>query len=105
MSNYRGGRVRLGAGWDATDSGIVVKMRPGGLWKLADQGRHSSGSIRPRRRRGFSAVMTPDGPRRHSSYKRSRGLNTYQDAERDIESQAARHTDAAIARELRRIVG
>jgi len=102
MSNFRGGRLRLGAGWDAMPSGIAVNFRPAGFWKLADEGRKRSGTIRPRRKK---ALATPDGVRSLSHYHPSRGLKTFQDSERDIERSAARNTDAAIARELRRIVG
>ena len=104
LRNFRGGRVKMGAGWDPTSTGIAVNFRPPGLWKLVDRGRIRTGPIFPKRR-GKRAVLTPHGPRARSSFKRSRGLNTFTEAKNDIQRQSGHHTDVAIARELRRIVG
>lgn len=75
MSNFKGGRA-LDADFDAGLGGDgAVKFT--GPWRLAEQGRRSSGQIRPRRKR---AVLTPGGPRAWSRYGRSRGLKTYSNA-------------------------
>lgn len=79
-----GKRVRLGAGYDL-GSPVVLHLRPAGLWVLADGGRKRSGTITPKRRGGNKAVRTPQGLRHHSSYGRSRGLNTLTDTEAAID--------------------
>jgi len=113
MHNYKGGKLRLGAGWDAVPGGVAVNFRPAGVWKLVDQGRKRSGVIVPKRRRrrgarpgARRAIRMPDGGYvAFSHYGPSRGLGTFGDSERDIERRAAANVDAAIARELRRVVG
>lgn len=84
MSNFRNGRgPALGAGYDIIGTQVVVNLRPAGMWKLADSGRRSSGTIRPRPRGGKRAVLTPWGPKASSSYGPSRGLGTWDDTVRD----------------------
>jgi len=97
MSNFRSGRVKLTAGFDVLPSGTQLRVnhRPGGLWSLADEGRHSSGAIYPRNgenrnrkaralKRGDAlsrrAVMTPRGPRALSHFGPSRGSATFRKA-------------------------
>jgi hypothetical protein len=94
-------KVALSAGYDAVgDTRITINFRPAGLWKLAESGRRSSGTIRPRR--GGRAVMTPQGPRASSSYSSSRGLNTFSDANkaarRDVPKAAAKAFYAEVGR-------
>jgi hypothetical protein len=75
MSNFRGGRVRLGVGYDLTGTASVdVNFRPAGLWKLADEGRRKTVTVRPKRRGGKKAVLTPFGPRASARVGPSRGL-------------------------------
>lgn len=73
-------KVRLGAGYDM-GTPVVLNLRPGGLWILADEGRKRSGEIRPKRRRRTSsgrppALRTPRGIRSSSRYRPTRGLDT-----------------------------
>ena len=70
--------VALGAGYDLGNP-VVLNLRPAGLWFLAEDGRKRRGTIKPRRGSGKLAVMTPQGPRRRSTYSRSRGLSTITD--------------------------
>jgi len=102
MSNFRGGKVRLNAGWDAVPNGVKINLRPPGLWVLAEDGRKSSGSIKPKRR--HEAVVTPDGPRAHSSYGKSRGVKSVTRAQQQVDAVAGRATDEAVRRELARVV-
>lgn len=81
--------VALGAGYDIGNP-VVINLRPGGLWHLADKGRKRSGPIRPkRRRRGrngrpTAVLVGTTGFRASSSYGPSRGLNTIRDTEQAI---------------------
>lgn len=88
FSGMRGGRgAALSAGYDVGDP-VILKLRPAGLWLLADKGRRRSGTIRPKRarRRGGRrvAVSTPYGPRAVSRFRPSRGLDTLTDAEDEM---------------------
>lgn len=95
-------KTRLNAGYDAAGPGqIKVNFRPAGLWKLADKGRRSSGTIRPRSKQ---AVLTPRGPRRTSSYGRSRGLNTLEDAYDDARRTAPKAAREQFSAEVRKLV-
>jgi hypothetical protein len=75
-------KAALGAGFDRTGgTEVTLNFRPAGLWRLASQGRTSSGVIKPRRRGGKRALAGSGfGPRASSRYGRSRGLDTYDDA-------------------------
>jgi hypothetical protein len=90
--NFKG-KPPLNAGYDqAGATSVLINFRPSGLWNLAQSGRQGSGRIYPRgvtakgnsrKGRGHQthrAVMTPNGPRAHSSYGHSRGLGTFDDA-------------------------
>jgi hypothetical protein len=95
MSNFRQGRVKLGAGFDVERTDVVLHLRPAGAWVLADAGRKKSGQIMRVREvqrttragnvrtrkvrvveggRSGGAVLTPQGPRASSTYGPSRGL-------------------------------
>jgi hypothetical protein len=94
-------KVALSAGYDAAgDSRATINFRPAGLWKLAEDGRHRSGPIRPRRAR---AVMTPQGPRASSSYGASRGLNTFTDANKDARREVPKAAAKAFYAEVGRV--
>jgi hypothetical protein len=75
-------KAPLGAGFDRTGATeVTLNFRPSGLWRLASQGRTSSGAIKPRRRGGKRALAGNGfGPVAASRYGRSRGLNTFDDA-------------------------
>lgn len=100
MSNLRGGRARLSAGYDQV-AGSKVQINFRGPWKLAEQGRRASGQIRPKRRR---AVLTPHGPRARSSYGPSRGLDTFSDAVRDAQRSVPKAAVEQFRVEIRRAV-
>jgi hypothetical protein len=95
MSGYKGGRIKLGVGFDTGSWRVDINHRPKGLWLLADEGRKRSGPIYPRRGRRKSiapvpgrAVLTPFGPRASSSFGPSKGTGVFKLA-------AARERDAA----------
>jgi hypothetical protein len=75
-------KAPLGAGYDQSGgSSVVVNFRPAGLWRLASQGRQSSGEISPRKRSGAGALAGNGfGPVARSRYGPSRGLRTFDDA-------------------------
>lgn len=79
-----GRKVPLGAGYDL-GTPVMLNLRPAGLWFLAEDGRKRRGVIRPKKRGGKKAVMTPKGPAASAPYGRSRGLNTLTDTEKAID--------------------
>jgi hypothetical protein len=101
-------KVPLGAGYDgAGGSSVVINFRPAGLWRLASQGRTSSGEITPRgsgrRRSGKQALAGSGfGPVARSRYGPSRGLNTFDDAvdkaRDDVPRAAARQFFTEVGR-------
>lgn len=106
MSNFRRGRgPRLGAGYDIVGQEVHVNLRPAGMWKLAQSGRRSSGSIRPKRRGGKKALNTPWGPRASARYGPSRGLGTWDKAVREagdnVPKAAARQFTDEVRRAMR----
>lgn len=97
-------KVALSAGFDTVSATQVqINFRPAGLWVLADKGRRSSGTIRPRR--GKRAVLTPYGPRATSSYGPSRGLNTYENAVKDAETTVPKAAFRQFQVEVGRALG
>lgn len=105
-------RVQLSAGYDDAGQGRVqINFRPVGLWKLAEAGRRRSGPIYPRAgsRKGLGvtkgrAVRTPEGPRARSSFKPSRGLNTFSDAVKDARREVPKAAAEQFRDEIRRVV-
>lgn len=79
--------VALSSGYDLGNP-VVVKLRPEGLWILAESGRRRSGQIRPKARRrrgnrkprGRAAVGSGGRFVAVGRYGASRGLNTITDA-------------------------
>ena len=116
MSNFKSGRVKLGAGFDVDGWTISVNHRPKGVWMLADAGRKRSGFAYPRSgsSRGRKAktttpgraVITPYGPRASSRWGPSRGTKVFAMAsarERDAAPKAAwRVIQGELARIVRR---
>ncbi len=101
MSGFRS-RARMGVGYDLAGSEHVdINFRPKGMWKLADEGRKSSGRINPRRRSGRRAVVTPLGPRHHSNYGRSRGLGVLRDSKREMRRTVPRAAHRQFQQEIR----
>lgn len=102
MRNMRTKAV-LSVGYDSVgDSSVELKFR--GPWRLAEEGRKASGQIRPRRRGGRRAVLTPLGPRARSSYKRSRGLHTYSNATRKASVSVPKAYHDQMLDEIRRVL-
>ena len=98
-------RTKLNAGYDLRgDSEVVINFRPAGLWKLASEGRRRSGAIVPRKRGGKKALMTPHGPRARSSYGRSRGSHTFDDAVRDAQREIPKAAFRQFQDEVRKVV-
>lgn len=109
MSNFKGGRARLSAGFDEDGSRVTVNFR--GPWALADKGRKASGPIFPKAGKAKGkgvvagrAVMTPMGPRARSGFGPSRGLDTLSDASRDIEQVAGKTAFKQLQSEIGRII-
>jgi hypothetical protein len=103
MSNLRKGRARLTAGYDV-GSGTSTTINFRGPWRLANDGRRASGQIWPKARGGKRAVMTPHGPRARSSYGRSRGLKTYDDAVKDAQREVPKAAFRQIQSEIGRVI-
>jgi hypothetical protein len=95
-------KAPLGAGYDKSGAtSVTINFRPAGLWRLASQGRSSSGVIRPLK--GKRALAGNGfGPVRSSRYGRSRGLNTFDDAvkkaQTTVPKAAARQFFAGVGR-------
>ncbi len=107
-TGYRRKRAQpLSAGFDAEGgTAVAINFRPAGLWRLASQGRQSSGFIRPRKRGGKRAVTPAAGvARAWSRYGRSRGLDTFDDAVRkartDVPKAAFEQFQAEVGRAMR----
>jgi hypothetical protein len=100
MSNFKGGKKRLTAGFDEDGSKVTVNFR--GPWALADKGRKRSGVIKPKK--GRRAVMTPYGPRAYSRYGPSRGLNTLENASDAIRREAGQVAFKQLQSEIGRII-
>jgi hypothetical protein len=110
MSGYKGGRIKLGVGFDTGSWRVDINHRPKGLWVLADAGRKRSGPIYPRRGRRKSiapvpgrAVLTPFGPRAASSFGPSRGTGVFRLAAARERAAAPKAAFNQLQAELRRI--
>lgn len=89
-------RAKLGAGYDIeTDETVTLKLRPAGLWFLANDGRHGTKPIRPRK--GHTALLTPHGYRALSTSTPSRGLGTLDMALDGLEAVTVKAATAALA--------
>lgn len=93
-------KAKLNVGFEVEGFAARMNFRPGGLWVLAEQGRRSAGTIRPRRRGGKKALLTPAGPRASSSYGPSRGLGTFSSGVRRIRQVMPDAAVDAIAKEI-----
>lgn len=104
-------KVPLSTGFDVEgDESVRIKFRPPGLWVLAESGRKREGPIYPRAgsRKGRGAVrgravMTPQGPRARSSFKPSRGLNTYSDAVQGARRKVPKAAAKQFTEEVRKV--
>lgn len=57
--------ITLAVGFDQTgDTEVTLNLRPGGPWKVLEQGRRGGKLITPKKRSGAKALNTPFGPRR-----------------------------------------
>jgi hypothetical protein len=106
FSGFRGGRgPALSAGYDISGTDVTVNFRPAGMWKLAQTGRQASGAIRPKKRGGKQAVLTPFGPRSSSSFGPSRGLKAldeaFDKAERDVPKAFAKQFKAEVGKAMK----
>lgn len=110
------------------DSLVRIGFSPAGLWMLAEKGRTKSGQIWRRGQRttksgrvvsfrgkrssatSFAegehapAVLTPYGPRARSSYKRSRGLNTFTDAVKQAQREVPKAAAKRFTQEVAKVV-
>lgn len=97
MSHLRS-KAKLAAGYDLIEDGVIVRLRPKGLWSLADRGRRRQGTIRPRK--GHRAVRTPQGFRAFSHYTPSRGLHTIEDALKIMEVEVPKAAAKAMVENI-----
>lgn len=111
MSNYKGGRIKLGVGFDQASWRVDLNHRPKGMWLLADEGRKRSGGIYPRngRRRNYTpvagrAVLTPFGPRASSRFGPSRGTGVFKMAAAREREAAPKAAWEQLQAEFRRVV-
>jgi len=104
MRNFKKGRVRLGVGFDVvSDHEVQMNYRPDGAWILADQGRHRTKKVTPKRRQAKAFQVPPAaGFRRSFISGRSRGLNTFQNAARDSGRVAPEAASDAVDTEIRK---
>lgn len=110
FSGFNRKNARLDAGYDLTDNGVTLNLRPKGLWMLANDGRRAGtgkargGTIQPRQRRrgGSQALMTPWGPRANVRTSASRGMGTLADAEKAIETDTFKAVDKAVGERIRK---
>lgn len=114
MSNFKSGRVRLGARYEQgpVATQVVIDHRPGGLWILAESGRKREGTIYPRngRRKGTGtrpgrSVNTPFGPRASSSFGRSRGTGLLRKAAALERAAIPEAAFKQLQAEIRAVVG
>jgi hypothetical protein len=97
-------KVKLGVGFDQTGpTEITINFRPGGLWTLAQQGRRSSGPIRPKRKRAL--VGRAFGPVGASRFGPSRGLGTFTDAVTVAKKRVPKAAHAQFVIEVARVMG
>jgi hypothetical protein len=101
MSGFRGGRVKLGAGYETSGSIVELNLRPSGAWLLADKGRQRVKPIRPKKRSGKKAITTPWGPRASARGSKSRGLNVIDHTVTKAQRTVPMAAFAVLARELR----
>lgn len=97
-------KVALGAGYDIGNP-VVLNLRPAGLWSLAEDGRKRTKQIFPKKGGGKSAVLTPRGPRAHSTSTPSRGLNAITDAERAINRGIVKAAEQGLNEMTRKVFG
>jgi len=98
-------RAPLGVGFDHVGgSAVRMNYRPAGLWRLAEEGRRSQGTIVPRRRGGKRALLTPHGPRALSHYSSSRGLGTFSDAVDESRREAPKAAFRQFQTEIAKVV-
>jgi hypothetical protein len=95
-------KAPLGAGFDHSGgTQVTLNFRPAGLWRLASQGRRSSGVINARKRGGKRALAGSGfGPVARSRYGRSRGLDTYDDAVRKSQTEVPKAAFKQFVREV-----
>jgi hypothetical protein len=100
MSGMRRGRgPALALGYDPTGRGTVtVKLRPAGLWRLADRGRRRTVTVRPRRRGGVLKYGTT-----YAAYTRP-GRTAGHDTIADTEQAWDRTVPAAVGKMLERLL-
>ena len=114
MSNFRSGRVKLGAGFDVDGWTVKVNHRPKGVWLLADAGRKRSGIAYPRTganrgRKGKittpgRAVLTPYGPRASHRFGPSRGTGVFEMAAAREREEAPKSAWRVVQGEFARII-
>lgn len=96
--------VTLGVGFDQTAATeVTLNLRPGGPWKVMEQGRPGGKLITPRRRNGAKALATPFGPRRSVVQGPMRGKGAIT-AATDKGADAAHRAAAAEVHEILREV-
>jgi hypothetical protein len=94
-------KVSLNVGFDPIGvDKVELKLRPAGLWKLAQAGRRGSKRVGSTRRRG--PFRTPHGFRAAFESRPSRGLHTIDSAARDGSRGAGLAADRATQAEIRR---
>lgn len=111
FSGFKRKNARLDGGYDVTDSGVTLNLRPAGLWNLANDGRRAGtgkargGVIYAKRNRsgkGGRAMTTPHGVKSAVQTSRSRGMSTLADAEKAVEQDTFKAVDRAIGERIRK---
>ena len=98
-------KVRLNVGFDPIGhTKIELKLRPAGLWALAERGRRGTKrvAVGGRGRRRIGPMVTPYGVKSAFTSKPSRGLNTIDHAVRAGVRDSGRAADRQVQGEIRK---
>lgn len=97
-------KVKLGAGYDV-GANVVLNLRPAGLWVLLDKGRRRSKTIRPRKKGGAKALITPYGYRASAKSTPSKGKKTLTRLERRLATsgELTRAVDKIVGKNIQRL--
>jgi hypothetical protein len=94
--------VQLGAGFDQTGRReITINLRPSGVWKVMEEGRKGGAVVRPRKRGGKRAVVTPFGPKASVRLGAMRGKSAVSRAESRAGTDAVRAANRETAEMVR----
>ena len=96
--------VKLGVGFDQTGATeVTINLRPGGPWKVMEQGRNGGKLIKPKKRSGAKALATPFGPRRSVVQGAMAGKGAVSKSHEQGARDAVRAAEREVAQILREV--